>query len=322
MTEKPLSECRVLVTPTSFGKADPSLKSNLEAACGQVVYNETGKLLDASQLKELIHGIDGYVAGLDEINRAVLEAADSLRVIARYGVGVDRVDLAAAKERGIIVTNTPGANSVSVAELAVALMLSVARGIPDAVAATRAGAWPRTTGITLRNKTVGIVGYGAIGRCVAERLRPFGCRLLAYDPFPPKDPGAGIEMTELQALLGRSDIVSLHAPVTETTRRMADDRFFAQMKPGALLVNTARGELIDEAALLRALNEGRLTAAALDVFEQEPLPVESPLLQSQRIIATPHMAAHTDDAMNAMARMAAEDCLAVLQGSSPQHPVQ
>lgn len=322
MKEKALADCRLLVTPTSFAKADPGLKGRLEAACKEVVYNETGKPLNAVQLKRSVRGVDGYIAGLDEVNREVLEAADSLRVVARYGVGVDRVDLCAAKELGIVVTNTPGANSVSVAELTVALMLSAARGIPGAAAATRAGSWPRTTGITLRGKTIGIVGFGAIGRCVAELLRPFGCKLLAYDPFPPEDAGPDVAMTSLDELLGRADIVSLHAPVTEETDRMAGEAFFARMKPNAFLINTARGELIDEGALLRALERGQLVGAALDVFDQEPLPADSPLLHSERVIVTPHMAAHTDDAMNAMAEMAIEDCLAVLRGSKPIHPVQ
>ncbi len=322
MTPKPLTACRLLVTPTSFGKANPDLKRRLEAECREVIYNETGKSLNSTQLKTALRGVHGYIAGLDEITREVLEAADSLRVIARYGVGVDRVDLAAAKERGIVVTNTPGANSVSVAELAVGLMLSAARGIPGAAAATRAGGWPRTTGITLRNKTIGLVGYGAVGRCVAERLKAFDCRLLAYDPFPPDDPSAGVAMTTLESLLGEADIVSLHAPVTAETDRMAGEAFFAQMKPGSFLINTARGELVDEAALLRALESGRLAGAALDVFDREPLPADSPLLLSDKIIVTPHMAAHTDDAMNAMAEMAMEDCLAVLRGGKPKHPVQ
>ena len=314
MKAKPLAECRLLVTPTSFAKADPSLKGRLEAACREVIYNETGKPLSAVQLKEAIQGVDGYIAGLDDVSREVLEAADSLRVVARYGVGVDRVDLDAARELGIVVTNTPGANSVSVAELAVALMLSAARGIPTAAAATRAGGWPRTTGTTLKNKTIGIIGFGAVGRCVGERLRAFGCRLLAYDPFPPDDPGPGVTLTSLEELLEQADIVSLHAPVTEETTRMAGEAFFARMKPGALLVNTARGELIDEEALLRALERGQLAGAALDVFDREPLPLDSPLLLSDKVIVTPHMAAHTDDAMNTMAEMAMEDCLAVLRG--------
>ncbi|HUX19715.1 MAG TPA: phosphoglycerate dehydrogenase [Spirochaetia bacterium] len=321
MTRKPLSECRILVTPTSFGKADPTLISRLQAACAEVVPNATGKPLSAGQLAGMLQNVDGYIAGLDEINDAALALADKLQVISRYGVGVDNVDLAAARKRGIVVTNTPGANSVSVAELTVGLILSAIRHIPEAVAATRAGEWPRLSGVTLRNKTVGIVGYGAIGRCVAERLLPFGCRLLAFDPYAQGTGTEGTVMTSLDELLRESDIVTLHAPVTDDTRRMVNATFLRAMKPSAYLVNTARGELIEEEALVRALQEGRLAGAAIDVFDREPLPKDSPLLALPRLIATPHMAAHTDDAMNAMGEIAMSDCLSVLRGEEPAHPV-
>jgi len=314
---------RILVTPTSFGRMDPGLRRRLEEQSGAVVYNETGKPLTASQLKELLPGIDGYIAGVDAVTEEALEAADRLKVVARYGVGVDKVDLQAARRRGIAVTNTPGANSVSVAELTIGLILSLLRKLPNATAATRAGAWPRINGLTLRNKCVGILGFGAVGRCVARRLAPFDCRLLAFDPYAEGSAAGaiGVTMTNLENLLADSDIVTLHVPVTDETRDMANDRFFAAMKEGSYLINTARGELVDESALLRALDAGRLAGAALDVFGQEPLPAESPLLASEKIIITPHMASHTDDAMRQMAEMATADCLAVLRGEKPRHPV-
>lgn len=323
MNEKALENCTVLVTSTSYGRSDPTLKERLAAACGEVRYNETGKPLRAPQLREMLRGVDGYIAGLDEISREALELADRLKIIARYGVGVDNVDLEAAREKGVVVTNTPGANSVSVAELAIALILAAARKIPDAVAATRAGEWPRLTGITLRNKTVGIVGYGAIGRCVAERLLPFGCKLVAFDPYvrTAGENAGEVTMESLDELLRQSDIVTLHVPVTDETRRMVDRPFLSSMKPNAILVNTARGELIENSELVRALDKGKLGAAALDVFDQEPLPKESPLMKSPKILVTPHMASHSDDAMNEMGEMAMHDCLAVLHGEQPRHPV-
>jgi len=318
-----LGSCRILVTPTSFGRMDPRLRRRLEEQCGEVIYNETGKLLAASQVKELLPGVDGYIAGVDAITSEALQAADRLKVIARYGVGVDKVDLDAARRRGIVVTNTPGANSASVAELTIGLMLSLLRNIPNATAATRAASWPRMNGLAIRKKTVGVIGLGAVGRCVAERLAPFECTLLGFDPYAAKstEESTGITMTSLENLLARSDVVTLHVPSTVETRGIANDRFFDAMKKGAYLVNTARGELIEEAALLRAIDTGRLAGAALDVFEQEPLPAESPLLRSEKIIATPHMAAHTDDAVTEMAEIATADCLAVLRGEKPKHPV-
>jgi D-3-phosphoglycerate dehydrogenase len=322
VSRKPLEKCRILVTPTSFGRADPSLTTRLKAACGEVVINDTGRPLTAETLACMLQGVDGYIAGLDEISRATLAAADQLQVISRYGVGVDNVDLVAARERGIVVTNTPGANSVSVAELAVALILATIRRIPEAVAAMRAGEWPRLNGVTLRNKTVGIVGYGAIGRAVAERLRPFGCRLLAFDPYVQPGGSTDAAVTDLDELLRDSDIVTLHAPLTNETKRMANEGFFGTMKANSFLINTARGELIDEKALVEALTTGHLAGAAIDVFDREPLPKDSPLLGLPTLIATPHMAAHTDDAMNAMGEIAMKDCLSVLRGEKPEHPVE
>lgn len=179
-----LNKCRVLVTPTSYAKNDPTLRTKLEAEVGEVVYNTTGRPLTALELIKLIPGFHGHIAGLDVIDRTVVEAADRLKVIARYGVGVDNVDLGAARERGIVVTNTPGANSISVAELTVGLLLSLARQIPAAAQATRSGEWPRTSGLTLQGKVVGLLGFGAIGSEVARRLGCFDCIILAHDPVP------------------------------------------------------------------------------------------------------------------------------------------
>lgn len=323
IVELELKDCRILVTPTSYGRSEPGLRAHLEKICGEVIYNTTGKPLPSAELRRLLPGIDGYIAGLDEVDRDALADADRLKVIARYGVGVDRVDLDAARERGVVVTNTPGANSLSVAELAVGFMLSLLRRIPQAVTATRAKEWPRVNGRTLSRKTVGLVGFGAVGQRVAELLRGFSCALLAFDPVVDAQAAAsaGVRLVDLNELLHSSDIVSLHVPLTRETRSMVDESFFAKMKSGSYLVNTARGELVVEAHLLDALENGRLAGAALDVFETEPLPADSALLRSQGLIVTPHMASHTDEATTAMAEMATADCLAVLRGEQPRHPV-
>jgi phosphoglycerate dehydrogenase-like enzyme len=320
---KPLNECHVLVTPTSYGQQDAGLRTELEALVGRVTYNETGKPLSSAQLAALLPGVDGYIAGLDAIDAAALAAADWLRVIARYGVGTDNVDRAAARARGIVVTNTPGANAGAVAELAVALLLLLARPIISAAAATRAGGWPRTAGLSLGGKTVGLVGFGAIGRAVARLLAGFDCRLLAADPQCDVAMAAllGVTPVALDELLAAADFVSLHAPLTPETRGMVDAAFLARMKPGAALVNTARGELIDEAALREALVAGHLRGAALDAFASEPPPADHPLLALPNVIATPHMGAHTDGATTTMGRMAMADCLAVLRGEEARYRV-
>jgi len=319
---KPLNECHILVTPTSYGQHDARLKAELEAQVGRVTYNPTGKPLSSVQLAALLPGVDGYIAGLDSIDSAALGMADSLRVIARYGVGINNVDLDAAQQRDIVVTNTPGANARSVAELAVALILLLARPILPATTETRAGGWPRLPGVSLEGKTVGLIGFGAIGRQVARLLSGFDCRILVVDPLLDEAAAAvaGVEWVDLALLLAESDFVSLHAPVLPETIGLVDAAFLERMKPGASLINTSRGELVDEVALYEALAGGRLHGAALDAFANEP-PVGNPLLALPNVIPTPHMGAHTDGATTAMGRIALRDCLAVLRGEAPLYRV-
>jgi phosphoglycerate dehydrogenase-like enzyme len=318
-----LSSCRVLVTPRSFGRHDPELKVELERAVGKVVYSPHGRSLTSAEVQSLIPGCDGYIAGLDIVDRVALDAADRLKVISRYGVGVDSVDLEAAREKGIVVTNTPGANSTSVAELTVGLMLCLARMIPLATQEAKAGKQPRMEGVALEGKVVGLLGLGAVGKRVARRLQGFECIVLACDPAidPPVAREAGAQLCSQEEVIARSDFMSLHVPLLPETRGMVDASFLAAMKPGSFLVNTARGELIDELALLAALQSGHLRGVALDVFAEEPAPLENPLLALPQVIATPHIGAHTDGAINAMGWGALRDCLAVLQGKEPAHRV-
>lgn len=320
---KPLAECKVLVTPTSYGREDLGLKIKLEESVDEVIYSTVGKPLSSEELRQLLPGVDGFIAGLDEIDRTALDAADQLKIIARYGVGVDNVDLAACQEKGICVTNTPGANSDAVAELAIGLILCLTRKIPAALEATRAGGWPRLRGRSLRGKTVGLVGFGRIGRQVASRLIPFGCNILAYDPHINADAALSppVKLTSLEALLFQADIVSLHLPALPETIDMVDADFLRQMKPGAYLVNTARGELVIEADLLAVLDSAHLAGVALDVFRQQPPDPHSALLSHPKVLVTPHIAASTDDAGNQMGWMALRECLAVLKGEAPQYPV-
>jgi phosphoglycerate dehydrogenase-like enzyme len=320
---KDLKSCRVLVTPTTYGKNDPRLRTELEAAVGEVIYNRFGRPLASSEVRKMLGGVDGYIAGLDYIDRNALEGADRLKVIARYGVGVDRIDLPAAADKSIVVTNTPEANSSSVAELTIGFMLSLARLIPKHAIDVRAGLWPSTNGWTIQGKTVGLLGFGSIGKEVAKRLCAWGCRLLAYDPYPDlvsaREMNIGLKtQTEV---IGMADFLSLHLPVLPETRHMVNEEFLARMKQGSFLINTARGELIDEKALLYALKSGHLAGAALDVFSQEPPSPENPLFQLPQVISTPHLGAHTDGAADAMGWSSLNDCLAVLRDQKPKHQV-
>ena len=318
-----LEESRVLVTPRSFADYDPSLRTRLEAAVKDVRYNDKGRPLRSEELVEMIADRDGMIAGLDEINRAVMEAAPRLKVIARYGVGVDNVDLEAARQHGVAVTNTPGANASSVAELTVGLMLALARSIPHADRSTKSGRWPRLSGRTLAGKTIGLIGLGSVGGAVARRRSAFDCTLIASDPFvePEQARSLGVELVERNVLVELADVLTLHCPLTPETRNMVNSDFLASMKTGSLLINTARGELIDEPALTEALADEQLAGAALDTLRQEPPDPDNPLLKFDQVIVTPHTGAHTDGAANAMGRMAVDDCLAVLSGDEPEHPV-
>jgi D-3-phosphoglycerate dehydrogenase len=322
--EQNLKKCRVLVTPTTFGMYDKRLRRELEAAVGEVIYNQRGRCLASSELRELLPGCDGFIAGLDRVDGAALESTDRLKVIARYGVGVDNIDLKAAAKKKITVTNTPHANTVSVAELTIALLLSLARSIPEAASSLREGGWPRLHGKVLEGKSIGLIGFGSVGREVAKRLQRWGLKVLAYDPFADEGLALSLDvrLVDLQELVREADFVSLHAPLLAETRGMVTADFLAQMKPGAYLINTARGEILDERALLAALDSGQLAGAALDVFTHEPPPIDSPLRGHPRLIATPHCAAHTDGAADGMGWQSLRDCMAVLRGEEPLHPVR
>jgi D-3-phosphoglycerate dehydrogenase / 2-oxoglutarate reductase len=248
-----------------------------------------------------------------KVTAALVARAPRLELVARAGVGVDNIDLAAVAARGIRVVNSPAAATTSVAELTIALYLALVRGLYPTIAATKAGRWERGThGRELAGTTVGFVGYGRIAREVARRLEPFGARAIAFDPFV-TDPGDTTALRPLDAVLGEADIVSLHAALTPENRHLIDAAALARMRPGAFLVNVARGPLVDEAALLVALNEGRLGGAALDVFETEP-PTRSELLAHPRVLATPHTGASTEEAQRRAGTEIVAEVLRALRG--------
>lgn len=320
---KSLKNSRVLVTPTSYASQNESLKTTLEKQVKEVVYNTTGKPLSSPQLQSLLPGIDGMIAGLDEIDAAAMAVAPDLIVISRYGVGTNNVDLKAAKLNNITVTNTPGANAKSVAELTIALILNLLRPILPASKGVQDGEWPRLKGTCLEGKTVGLIGLGAIGKETARRLSGFDCQILAYDIIKDEEFAEqnNIVYMPLDLLLNQADIVSLHLPGTPDTAGTVNEEFFGNMKTGSWIVNTARGELIDETALINALNSGKLRGAAVDVYQQEPPDPKNPLIRMENVIATPHMGAHSDSAANTMGRIALEECLLVLQGKEPNYRI-
>ncbi len=308
---------KLLVTPTSFGKPENAkARALLESFADEIVYNDLGVPLKGEDIVRRLDGVDGYIAGLDYITADVIERMPaSVRVISRYGAGVDRVDIPTCTRRGIRVTNTPGANATAVCELTFGLMLCAARNIPALHAAVGKGEWPRGTGMELAGKTLGIVGLGAIGKKLALRAKAFEMRVLAADPYLDKAFAAknGIEPRELDALLTEADVISLHVPLTDETRYLIDAKRIARMKRGAIVINAARGGLIDEAAAAAALKSGQLRGLGLDAFEQEPLR-DSPLIGLDGVVFTPHTGAHTAEAVSNMGVMAVQNAIAVLSG--------
>jgi len=313
----------VLVTPRSFGREDPELRAELAAAVGEVRYNERGRPLTAAELRDALRDVDGLLAGLDDVDATVFAAAPRLRVVARYGVGTSNVDLRAATARGVVVTNTPGANAEAVAELTIGFIFALARGLGRADRAVRAGAWPTVRGGEVAGKTVGLVGLGRIGAAVARRAVALGCRVVAHDPYANAGVAArlGVRLVPLEEAVAVADFLSLHLPATTETRDLVDRDLLGRMPAGAYLINTARGELVVEDDLLRALERGHLGGAALDTLRVEPPPADHPLLRRDDVLVTPHMGAHTAEAARAMGRLARRDLLAVLAGQPPHHPV-
>ena len=276
------------------------------------------RVADASQDPALFERVLPDAWGLvvrsrTKVTDDLLARAPHLQLIARAGVGVDNIDMAAAGRRGIRVVNAPAAATASVAELTVLLSLLLVRGVYPQLAGTRAGRWERGThGREIAGRTAGFVGYGRIAREVARRLAPFGVRCLAFDPYVP----AAVDATEIvpfDTLLERSDLLSVHAALTPENRHLLDARAFARMKPGAYLVNVARGALVDEAALLTALNSGRLAGAALDVLEVEP-PMNRALVEHPHVLVTPHIGASTEEAQQRAGSDTVDEVLRALRG--------
>ncbi len=270
----------------------------LRAEAGWQVDARSGR--SPADLANDLADADGLlVRSATKVTADLLKSASRLRIIGRAGTGVDNIDVTAASGRGIVVVNAPGANSISVAEHACALMLATARMIPAADHAMKAGTWNknRFLGTELRGKTLGILGLGRIGQEVAHRARSFGMRTIAHDPFISKEiaESIGVELVTLDEVCAAADFLTLHVPATVETKHLFNDARFARVKPGLRIINTARGELIDEAALKRAIESGIVAAAALDVFEKEP-PADWGLAQMPQVVATPHIAASTEEA--------------------------
>jgi D-3-phosphoglycerate dehydrogenase len=309
---------KVLITPASLANLDGPYRGVLRAAGFDMQFQTKGEQLSEAELLEILPGFSAVIAGSEPYTVRVFERCPELRVIARAGVGYDSVDVAAASARGIAVTITPGANHDSAAEHAFALILALAKRVVACDTEVKQGLWKRAPTIPLRGQTLGIVGLGRIGKATALRGLAFKMRVIAHEPVPDLDfaRNHGIDLVPLERLLAESDFVTLHLPLTEATRRLIRRETLAGMKPQAMLINTARGGLVDEADLYEALASGRLGGAALDVFDQEP-PGLVPLLTLPNVVATPHLAGIDRQATLDMALMAAETIVALGRGDWP-----
>ncbi|AFK87506.1 MULTISPECIES: phosphoglycerate dehydrogenase [Thermoanaerobacterium] len=308
---------KVLITPRSLCHRKNDIVEMLRDY--EVLINETGRPFDENELKELIQDVDGIIVGVDKITREILEKAKKLKVITKYGVGLDNIDIEYAKRLGIRVTYTPGANKESVADLVFTMILELSRQLFKMDKIVRDNRWDKVIGREVYGKVIGIIGTGNIGKSVAKRATGFDMKILGYDMQPDYDFARqiGMKYVDLQTLLKDSDYITLHIPFTKDMYHFIDREKLNMIKSTAFIVNTSRGELINEEALYEALKQKRLAGAALDVFEIEP-PYNSKLIKLENVILSPHCGASTEDAIIKMNMMAVEGLKSVLEGKEPK----
>ena len=315
---------KLLITSPAFGA--PHMEPLIDFAKGfadEVVTNPYGRTMTVEELKAIWDGADAILAGLEPYTPEVLASApDTLKAICRFGVGFDSVDLEAAKARGIAVTNTPGTNSGAVADLAIGMMLAIARHIPQCDKSVRDGTWKRYTGLSLEGKKLGILGLGAIGKGVAKRATGFDMEIYAYDPFFDAGFAAkyGVKAATMDEIFTQCDYITLHLPVLPETVGIINKENLEKMKPNAYLINAARGPLVNEDDLYEALKNGRIMGAALDVYSQEPLK-DSPLFQLDNIVVLPHIGGNTKEAAVAMGQLAIQNALDILNTGTCKYTV-
>ena len=304
---------KILISSSSFGKVDENAIKTLKKAGYTTVLNPHNRKLELDEFADLIEDAAGLIAGTEKINEDLLQRAKSLKVISRYGIGLDNIDLEAAKMRGIIICNTPDAPTQAVAELTLALILNLYRGIGEVDRNLRSDKWTPLMGRLLSGKTLGIIGLGRIGKALVKLVQPFELNIIAHEPYPDNDfvSSYRVELSSLEKILSESDIITLHAPLTDETYHLIGKKELALMKMGAIIVNTARGSLIDGGALIEALEKGLIGGAALDVFEEEPY--HGKLKDFDNVILTPHIGTYAKETRILMEREAVENLLNVLR---------
>lgn len=312
---------KILVTATNYSQYCSAAKKLLLDNNCEIVENDKGRPYTGEELLELVSDIDGVVAGVDTWDEAIFSHAPKLKIIARFGVGVDNIDLPAAAAHGIQVCNAKGMNSNPVAELTVAMLLGALRNVPAFNSSVREGKWERFMGRDLEGMTVGLLGFGDIAQKVAKKLSGFDVKLMAYDLYPNIQKAAElhVQMTTMEEVLRAADIVCMHMPSLPATHHVMNRKTFGRMKDGSYFINTSRGALVDERALFEALRSGKLCAAAIDVFEQEPVPKENPLFTLPNLFATPHTAAETYETYHNVGLFTAQILLDAFAGETPKN---
>ena len=307
---------KVLITPRSYGKYRTAVVDEIRNAGYEPILNPYGQILTKDQLKALLPDCAGVIVGVDPLDADVLSCAPNLRAISKYGVGTDNIDMEYCKAHGIPVTITRGANSNAVADYAFTLLCCCARRVTEIDRQCHARDCHKMMGLDIYGKSIGILGLGAIGRGVAQRAAGFSMQVKAYDVFwdAAYAEAHGIAYAEPQEIFSTCDFISLHLPLTDETRNLVDDAAFSLMKPSCILVNTARGGLIDERALIRALQDHRIAAAGIDVFQEEP-PADPDLYKLDNLIMGSHCAASTVGASDTMSQMATDNLLQSLQAA-------
>jgi phosphoglycerate dehydrogenase-like enzyme len=310
---------RVLVT-TDYLVPGDEVDTLLRRHGHEIVYRPAAGPRYPEEAQTLFDGVHGAIVASEPVTADMIEAATELRVIARSGVGYDSVDLAAATAHKVRVCNTPGVNHDAVAEMTFALMLMAARRLTAVIDGVRAGGWPRDAGRELRGTTIGVIGFGPSGRAVAQLATAFGMTVLVHTAHPDRT-ATGVHFVDRDTVIAAADYLSLHTRTDDRNRRIIDASALASMKPTAVLINTARGSLVDEQALADALDSGEIAGAALDVLDAEPLPADSRLRGRADVIVTSHLAGQTVEARLRAGSSAAADVIAVLDGREPLHPV-
>jgi D-3-phosphoglycerate dehydrogenase / 2-oxoglutarate reductase len=304
---------KVLISTSTFGEFDPAPLEKLTASGLHVLLNPHRRRLQPNESIELMQDAHGLIAGTELLSDEILRKANGLKVISRCGVGLDNVDLEAARELGIEVLSTPLAPIEAVAELTLGLMIALARHVVEADRMVRQSTWKSLMGSLLEGKTLGIIGLGRVGKRLVELVQPLRMPILAYEPFPDSAfvNHHSIRLVSLKELLSRADVVSLHVPLTSETRYLIERQTLAMMKSSALLINTCRGEVVDEHALIDALEANRLAGAALDVYSDEPY--HGPLAKNNKVILTAHMGSYAKETRVQMEREAVDNLLSVLK---------